>query len=486
MNEPAPGRRRFPRLVSLSDEGWWLFCLGILLLKLVLLALDPSPKVFLGDSASYIWTAISGWIPNDRSFLYGYIVRWLCLGTHSLTPLLLCQAFLGGCTAILTAVICRRIFALPLSLSYLLGLICALDPLQLLWERYVMTEVISLFLYVTMLLLSFLYFKERRLWQIALIQLLGVLVISLRISYLLLVQTQAVLLPILAFWPEIQAVVARLRLGTAAFSGLKPAGLHLLLSVSLMCLLHAGYKDLNGYLSHRKPAYLYVTGLNLLAMWAPALEPQDSPDPRLAKIIANGDSFAIHDPGARGIQLYWKNYLVDRWRNTERNGDVADAVGRRTALHALVHRPLSVLRLGAETFLGYWRVRQIKQQAKYELGNISLPESLRSWLVTSFHYSPPPTKATAKSYSLLQRYFLASRFYYETVTLLPLLCLGLFILRLNRTAFLLLVHSSILLGTSVLFTVTATLRYLQPLSLLLILTAALFCEQVRSRRATLT
>src|SRR4029453_17474709 len=59
------------------DSSWWLFCLLVLAIKILLLLLDPSPKLFMGDSGSYIWTALTGWIPPDLSHFYGYTLRWL-------------------------------------------------------------------------------------------------------------------------------------------------------------------------------------------------------------------------------------------------------------------------------------------------------------------------------------------------------------------------------------------------------------------------
>ena len=153
-----------------TDAHWWFFCLLILVLNFLLLAVDPLPKLFMGDSQSYLWTAWSGWIPPDRSFLYGYVIRWSSFWTESLTSLLVLQAFLGAVTAILVALVCRLIFGLVSGLSYLFGLLCSLDPLQLVWERYVMTETVSLFFYVLVLLFSLLYLKQRRLWQLAIVQ----------------------------------------------------------------------------------------------------------------------------------------------------------------------------------------------------------------------------------------------------------------------------------------------------------------------------
>src|SRR6267143_4502387 len=151
-----------------EDAHWWLFCFLIVALNFLLLAFDPLPKLFMGDSESYLWTALSGWMPPDRSFLYGYVIRWSSLWTGSLTSLLILQAFLGAITSLLVALVCRSVLGLAPGLSYLFGVLCSLDPLQLVWERYVMTETVSLFFYALVLLFSFLYLKQRCLWQLEL------------------------------------------------------------------------------------------------------------------------------------------------------------------------------------------------------------------------------------------------------------------------------------------------------------------------------
>src|SRR6516162_4376929 len=87
-------------------NGWWLFCALVFAIKILLLWLDPTPKLFMGDSGSYIWTALTGWIPPDRSYFYGYLVRWLAVWPHSFTPLLLSQAIASGVIAITFVTIC--------------------------------------------------------------------------------------------------------------------------------------------------------------------------------------------------------------------------------------------------------------------------------------------------------------------------------------------------------------------------------------------
>ena len=88
-----------------TANAWWLFCVLVLAMKLLLLWLDPKPKLFMGDSWSYIWTALKGWIPEDRSYFYGYLVRWLAAWPHSFTPLLVIQALASGSTAITVALV---------------------------------------------------------------------------------------------------------------------------------------------------------------------------------------------------------------------------------------------------------------------------------------------------------------------------------------------------------------------------------------------
>lgn len=110
----VPCSDRSPELKSVSrHREWCLFVLGIFAIKFVLLIVDPLPKYYLGDSFSYIYTATSGWIPPDRSYFYGYVIRWLALWTGSLTPLLIVQVCLGGIVAIVAAWICWTIFELP-------------------------------------------------------------------------------------------------------------------------------------------------------------------------------------------------------------------------------------------------------------------------------------------------------------------------------------------------------------------------------------
>jgi hypothetical protein len=73
-------------------------------------------------------------------------------------------------------------------------------------------------------------------------------------------------------------------------------------SIAMMFLMHGAYKDVNGRLSNREPAYLYDTGAHLAAVWAPVLEPSDASDPRFGELIGNGRQFKIKDLHLRNAQ----------------------------------------------------------------------------------------------------------------------------------------------------------------------------------------
>ena len=480
----APAATRLTADSSFFADGhWWLFCFLILALKFLLLGLDPLPQLFMGDSESYLFTAVSGWIPPDRSFLYGYVIRWSSLGTGSLTSLLILQAFLAAMTAILVALICRCILGLTSGLSYLFGVLCSLDPLQLVWERYVMTETVSLFLYVFALFFSFLYLKQHRLWQLAIVQILSVFLISFRMSYLLVVQISVFLLPLIAFLPENWAAFWKHSSTLLKKSELKSLGLHLAVSILLMFVLQQGYRQLNGRLASRRPALLHNSGLAILTTWAPALKPSDSPDPRLAELIAKGDQFRLNNIRWRDVQLYSPEGLVGRWKQIEPNDAIANQVAKQTALNALLHRPIGVVTLGAKTFLSYWDFKRLNRQAKRELG-----KALNNWpkktpwnVAPRFHLSPPTAREN-KTNTLSQWYFLRSQPYYYIVLLSPFVCVGLLFFLAEGYVFLLCLHSWILFGTITILSKDASVRYLQPMSLLTILIFAAFVKVLIDRR----
>ena len=469
---------------SPAANAWWLFCVLVLAIKLLLLWLDPTPKLFMGDSGSYIWTAVTGWIPGDRSYFYGYLVRWLAVWPHSFTPLLVVQALASGAIAIVFALICSRFFEMSNRLSFLFGLLCALDPCQLVWERYVMTETFSLFVYVLVLYWSLAYLRDRRLWQLAVVQALSVLLIGFRMSYLLVVEACTVLLPLIAFARCVFSVLRKQSKTRTPEAAVLTIGLtHVIASVAMMFVMHGAYKYANGWLSSREPAYLYDAGAHLAAVWAPALEPSDASDPRFGEMIANGPQFKIKNLHLRNAQQFGDGLLVKRWREIEKDPGKNDRVARETAINALRRRPLEIVGLAMKTYLGYWNIGSIRWYARSDLGYGKLGDDQIKMLAEKFGFQTVKY-LPAQPYSLLQQYFLAAWPYYFIVIISPLVCAFATSLSRDRSfALLLFIHASILMVVVTALSPQACIRYLQPVSVLTLFSIAI-CVDWLARRAT--
>jgi hypothetical protein len=478
-----------PKPDLLGRNSWWLFCLGVLILKFALFALDPLPKFYGGDSKSYLWTAISGSIPEDRSYFYGYVIRWVALSTGSLTSLLVVQVLAGAAIAAMCAWLCLRVFGLPRWLSFVFGLLCCLDPIQLYWERAVMTETLSLFFYVLLLQRSFLYIKKQRVADLVSVQFISVLLIGFRMSYLLLTWVVAVTLPLFAFaWLQNNSARKLLIPAVSDQRFVKKISrfcLHCFLSVGTMLLLHTAYKGTNGFLSHREPNYLYATGVDLLSFWAPAIRPNDAPDSRVAELISKGDEFYIKNLNSRASQLHMKGFLIDRLHQIEPNSKRSDDLAHQVALNALRRNPLGIAALAWETYAEFWRTG-VREWAKLDLptkAQFSDTEATQLGLARRFHQVVTPMDMT-EAITFNGWYYLAAWPYYYVILLSPFI-LGTFIALQRSTrrysAFLFL-NMAILFASTLFFSGQPQIRYLQPMSLLTILTFAAGVKAFLDRR----
>jgi hypothetical protein len=469
---------------SPAVNAWWLFCALVLAIKLLLLWLDPTPKLYLGDSASYIWTALTGWIPSDRSYLYGYVVRWLAVWPHSFIPLLVVQALASGVTAIVFTLICSRFLGMLNTFSFSFGLLCALDPCQLVWERYIMTETFSLLVYVLVLYWSLAYLRDRRLWQLALVQALSVVLIGFRMSYLLVVQACTILLPLIAFARCSLPALRNRSEARAPEAAVLTTGLtHVVASIAMMFIMHGAYKYANGWLSNRPPAYLYDAGAHLVAVWAPALEPSDATDSRFRDLIASGQQFKIDDLTQRNAQHFGEGFLIDRWRKIEKNRRKRDRIARETAMNALRRRPLQIAGLALKTYMGYWAIGSMQGYAREDLGNGELTDEEVKRIAEKFGFITEKRVPT-QPFSLLQRYFVGAWPYYFIVIVSPLTCaLATWLARDRAFVFLLFIHASILMVVVTALSPQACIRYLQPVSVLSLLSIAI-CVDWLARKAS--
>jgi hypothetical protein len=460
-------------------QSWAWFCLGVLLLKSLFFAIDPLPKFVMGDSGAYIQTALTGWIPEARSYFYGYFIRWSSVESQSLTSLLILQLLFSGVVSIVAARICDVVFELRLRWAFLFGFLCALDPLQLLYERYVMTEAISLFLYAVVLYRSFLYVRDRRFRDLVLVQVISVLLIGFRMSYLPLVQISTFLLPPLAFSGEIWRLVGR-RSAQSASPWRVPGlfGTHLLVSALLMFVLHTGYKRANGWISHRPPAYLHASGVTLLAFLSPLLEPQDTSDPDLANLIRHGDELRLKDVHFRDNQRFVPGYLIDRFSRLHPERSRAEALAKAAATHALLRNPLGLAAIAWQIYGEYWSTQAMKGSAEADFCFDNQPQGdFLVILADRFHLAlqkEVPVK------SALQRYYVMAWPYYFVLLLAPLFAAPALIFPATRKyAVILFIHLSALVVLSVTFG-GHSLRFFHPVSFGTLLVIALLARGVHA------
>lgn len=384
---------------SMRIEGPFIaFLLAVLLLKLALLVLDPSAKFFFGDSWCYLETAAYGWIPPDRSFTYGFFIRATTWLSQSLWPLMLCQMLASILSAALAGQILRRHLRVRPAIAYFLGCLCALEPVQLLYERYVMTDTLSLAFFSLHLVAILRYLKERNLLILLLAHLLGTALISLRISFLPVTMANTVLAPILAFSiraghqvlsPEVRQTLRGDPVRRPVW--ILPCSVHLIVSIGMTLALHAGYKGLFSAVSGNPPGYNAASGYFLLAVWSPVVEPDDFPDAYLRAKLFEGLPFDTKDRALRNHQLFEYGGLVDRIRNAL-PGPEGNLAAQATAVNALKRDPLGIVVLWLQTMGDYFRPSVLMEKIRDDLAVGQVSWYQRFLEVHGERYSIPRTE----------------------------------------------------------------------------------------------
>ncbi len=218
--------------------------------------LDAQPSFHFADSGVYLATAIGKWIPPHSSFVYGLLLRPVTVWPRTLMPMVIMQAALSAIASWLVGVCLVRYFGTGFTIAAVCSLGCAIEPLQLAAERRVLTESVATFIFAVFLLTAFSYLKTSSVSTLALVQIIGVLLVSTGLRFLPIVLTLSFLLPVLSrravsFW--------RSSLGHRIhwMNGVRFVLLPLLVSVVLSQALLFAYRHLYGELLDRPPAYTY-------------------------------------------------------------------------------------------------------------------------------------------------------------------------------------------------------------------------------------
>jgi hypothetical protein len=354
--------------------------LAILSIKAVLLFVDPKPAYFLGDSEAYLATATIKYIPLDRSVMYGLLIRRIALRAHSLELMIVLQVVFSAVAAWLLFVALRKVFRAPFWLAVAFGVLCAVEPLQLLSERYVLTEACTNFLFALHLVLALTYTRRGRIWALLSAQAAGVLLIGFRISFLPLVLIDSVLVPLLS--PEAVGVLRSIKLKSPRFGLISSrrvalVALYLGLSLAISQGLLARYKVWYGKQASREPAVFYRDGAFLVTDFAPLIDPEDFPLPAKRDAIFSKLQFDRRDPSTRPAQHFLPGGLWPNIANEFQDPKQANDLARQTAIHAVLRQPFSELRLSTRMFVEYfdpadlrwWLVKDEGGEADSEMSN---------------------------------------------------------------------------------------------------------------------
>lgn len=439
--------------------------------KLVEFAID-SQVLFHSDSAAYIQNALGVAFIPFRSYVYAWLIRLVALPFHSPRVLVVVQCLMGGITAWLLCYSLLKFFGVRLWLAIACALGLALDPVQVMYERLVLSESTALLLMAIYLVIALTYLRERRLLILIGLSFVGVLLVSLRLVYVPVVYGAAGFVPLIA-WVSTRLRQTRVRALLLA----------LLVSYSSTVLFQCGYKYLTGRLANREPAYHYWTGFFLLATVSPMLRPSDTDDPRLRRVLEE-QKRSDHPPTVyfRNEQMWASDGLRQRviaaFNGNER---AAEQAAGRFARTAIDRRPLQYFRLGVNTYLDYWR------------GLPSIGDTLASGLQQElpqddliYKFFGERVTSETEHHSLAPRYYFFGRAWHVILLLSP--CLFLLDLCCKpanwRGVVLLLFWTCSLFAATCLAVGDYVYRYLHPFSYIAWAGIALICNRIATLKST--
>lgn len=445
--------------------NYWLGLLLVLLAtKVFLYILDPNPMFYMGDSGAYIGTALNGYLPLDRSFVYGLVIRYTAVLAHSISSLLALQLLSGVISIMCLAIVLIRYFNVSRSLVALISVVACVEPLQFMMERYVMTETLALTFFALFVLFLLAYISRPTATKVLLIQVSGILLISMRISYLPIVQVFTLLAPFLAYLEH---------RGSDSLNKKRYLA-HFLLSCVLFGFLHTGYKSWMGYLHGQAPSYQYADGLFLLSAFSPLLKPTDFTDPLFGERLIKG--LELKSLGQRDAHR-WKEGMMTQ-RLLSEVGDKYEA--NRIALaaaHNIVKRDIiGPIYLGFRTWLEFYDLENVRARATWDRG-FPLPQGFLE--ITRKHfglYADNLVRLNTLSGAMWKH----ATYWYVFLASLPFFFLLLipFGFARNSRIFALWVITCGLVAAATIPVTISSIRYLHPLGWLGILVLAILFQQM--------
>lgn len=446
-------------------------------IKLAGLAVDPSLRFFMGDSASYFHTALTGWIPPDRSFLYGWLIGATALPAQSAFTLVALQSVFGLASAAL--LYAWLAFGLRVRAAWATGAaaLLAIEPAQWFYERMMMAEAAGLFAFVLFFGALSLYVASGRWRWIALYAALGVLAVALRISFL------AVVLPLCVLAPVVRAACVREPDRGRPLVAVLRLALHLALAVVLTQFAHAEYKRWYGHLiqpwvshtSRSEPDYTAQTGVFRLGLVVPLVKPEHFRNTGVSPDVLREVQLPLDDPRRREAHIWSPGGLFDVLR---RHSSDPDRVAAKISIRAARGDPFGLAAMGLSTVADYFEPGIAQPRLHDDLGERPVKEKMIDELRQHLRYD---ARGIERAETPARRWFVAGAPWLVAclLALAPLAIAALWLgWRLPRRELrvLLALTSLGLVAAHVLFSHIVSFRYLHPLPWFVLANAAVLAQ----------
>lgn len=347
-------------------ELMWI-ALGCLLCRVAGLFFDATPRFFLGDSASYLETALTGWVPPDRSYLYGLLLRGLFHVWPTLTVVVLVQAFAGALTGVILWAILRVRLRVGRWTSVALTGLFVLDPFILYYERAVMTESLSLLFFT-----AFIYFLlgalacggSSRCWYFVAVEICAWGLVLVRQSFLPYVVATLMFTALVVVWRN-----AKISNGVLWYSKFTRA---LLLGCCLVVVFMGGLAIYSRVVArlHGCPAQLSrADGYFLSAYYAPIITPELVEDEELRQLIFTDPRYPLTDPEFFLQRMFSRDGMINRILVRYHGDPKAEKnlMLKRIALRALARHPIGAGRIVWRTLCDHFDRTKIKASLRTAL-----------------------------------------------------------------------------------------------------------------------
>jgi hypothetical protein len=473
MTPPGP---TLPASAANAGNGAWArpvaaLLAALLAVKLAGLFADPVLRFFMGDSASYLHTALTGWRPPDRSFTYGWLVGATAIAAGSSWVLLGLQALFGIATALSLAGLLIRGAAVRPALAALAALALAVEPAQVFYERMLMAESAGTLAFVLQVCALAAYAHRGQVRWMALAAVAGTAAVSLRLSLLPVVLGLAATVPVVAaLWHAPR--------GVRAMAVARHLGFALLVTAALHAAYQSSYRR-----DYGEASYLPANGMMRIGLVAPLVRAEHFEGTGVdgTRVLAElGQPLA--DTTRREAQVWAPDGL---YQTLARHTGQPEAVARVITGRALRSDPLGWLALGLGNVGGYFDPDVMPYRLEDDLGRRPPDEGMLATLQSRLAYD---ARGVAASSSPATHWFALGAPWLVACFLLlaplSLLALALHWRTPARAVVSVLCLASLgLVAGHLLFAHIASLRYLHPMPWFVLANLALLVEAGRRRRA---